>query len=74
VSPASLSRVVQRAQEFLTNSQLSDLRMIVVANWKFSVIAGGLLSLLTVLYIVGLVLLLGRGFKSLVRLGLAKDG
>ncbi len=74
VSPVNLPRVVQRAQEFLSNSQASDLRMIVVANWKFSVIAGGLLSLLTVLYGAGLILLLFRGIQSLVRFGLAKDG
>jgi hypothetical protein len=54
VSPASVATVSKRIAEFLAQPQATELRLFVVANWKFSLIAGGLLSLLTVLYFLGL--------------------
>lgn len=53
VTPFNLKSVAQQAKDFLDNPQLTQLNLFVVANWKFSVIAGGLVSLLTVLYVVG---------------------
>lgn len=65
VSPFSLGSVVEKAEAFLQDSQSTELKLFVVANWKFSVIGGGLISLLTVLYVVGVTM--GLIFK-LVRL------
>ena len=53
VSPASLKAVVDQVDTFLKNDQAPELRLFVVTNWKFSIIGGGLISLLTVLYVVG---------------------
>ena len=54
VSPVSLGTVSRQAQDFLDSSNEGPLELFVVANWKFSVIAGGLLCLLTVFYLVAL--------------------
>lgn len=51
VSPVNIESVTQRVNAFLDDTSQPALRMTVVANWKFGVIAGGLLSLLTVLYV-----------------------
>lgn len=53
VSPVNIQSVMGRAHDFLDDPQSTELRMTVVANWKFSVIGGGLVCLLTVLYVVG---------------------
>lgn len=50
VSPADMPPVRKQAEEFLSNPQATELKLFVVANWKFSVIGGGLVSLLTVIY------------------------
>jgi hypothetical protein len=47
--------VRERVEAFLQDESRSELRFWTVANWKFSVIFGGLISLLTVLYVVGVV-------------------
>jgi len=52
VSPASLDAVIERAEGFLNDPRATELSLFVVANWKFSVIGGGLVSLLTVFYVV----------------------
>ena len=67
VSPVNIRSVTERAQAFLTDSQAPELRMTVVANWKFSVFAGGLVSLLTVLYVVGVGLSIVQGVWRLIR-------
>lgn len=51
VTPYNLDSVGERAAAFLEDATASELKLFVVANWKFSVIAGGCLSLLTVLYV-----------------------
>jgi len=51
VSPHDIESVIRRAEEFLHDPQAKELKLFVVANWKFSVIAGGLASLLTLLYV-----------------------
>lgn len=53
VTPFNIESISRRAHEFLDDPSSTELRMTVVANWKFSVIGGGLVSLLTVLYVVG---------------------
>lgn len=52
VSPVNLKTSMQQARDFLDQPNATQLQLFLVANWKFSVIAGGLLSLLTVLYLV----------------------
>lgn len=54
VTPANLKSVVERSQAFLNDRQTEELELFVVANWKFSVIMGGLVSLLTVIYVLTL--------------------
>lgn len=54
VTPFNLKSVIERSEAFLHDDNATELKLFVVANWKFSVITGGLISLLTVLYIAGL--------------------
>ncbi|HEV3409889.1 MAG TPA: hypothetical protein VG095_06330 [Chthoniobacterales bacterium] len=51
VSPVNIEKVRAQARAFLEDSSRQRLRLVTVANWKFGVFAGGLLSLLTVFYI-----------------------
>lgn len=53
VSPASLDRVAGRANDFLNGTEPGPVTIFVIANWKFGALMGGVLSLLTLLYIVG---------------------
>lgn len=50
VTPFNLNTVEQKCNDFLDDPTAQELNLFVVANWKFSVIMGGLLSLLTVIY------------------------
>lgn len=65
VSPASIQSVKERAQTFFATPTPQPLRMTVVANWKISVLVGGGLSSLTLLYIVGWLIVLLRAFFRL---------
>jgi hypothetical protein len=56
VTPFNIKSVTERSKTFIEAPTDQPLKMFVVANWKFSMIAGGLISLLTVLYVVGVVL------------------
>lgn len=62
VSPVSIKSVVRKAESFLKDEGATDLKLFVVANWKFSIIAGGLVSLLTVLYVFALIYQISLGF------------
>jgi hypothetical protein len=53
VSPASLENAVRRSQDFLTSTKESSITMFVIANWKFGGIMGGILTIFTLLYVVG---------------------
>ena len=55
ISPASIDRVLARTRAFLENTADRHLRLIVIANWKLGLLAGGFLSLLTVLYLASVV-------------------
>lgn len=65
VTPFNVDSVSARAQEFLDTPEWTSMTITMVANWKFSVIAGGLVSLLTVLYVVGLTWGLIRGLVKI---------
>lgn len=52
VTPHNLADVKKQAETFLKDPQAKELRLFVVANWKFGVIAGGFVSLFTLLYVV----------------------
>jgi|GEM_PF-6109347 len=69
VSPVNVVKVRREVQAFFDDPAQTHLRIITVANWKFSVFAGGFLSLLTILYIYMMLsqlvrTLFGRGEKS----------
>lgn len=66
VSPVNIKSVTQKAETFLKDSGSTKLNLFVVANWKFSIFAGGLISLLTVLYVVGVTLSILQGLWRLV--------
>jgi hypothetical protein len=51
VPPVNIKRVTERAGICLDDPSQASLGMTVTANWKFGVIAGGVLSLLTVFYV-----------------------
>ena len=55
ISPFSVKAKLALAQGFLKDESQTKLSLFCVANWKFSIIVGGLVSLLTVLYVVGIV-------------------
>jgi hypothetical protein len=70
VTPFNLDSVLERSNAFLKNPQATDLKMFVVANWKFSVFCGGLAMLLPLILIGCFVYALGQGVMR--RLGIGK--
>ena len=68
VSPVDIDEVIDKSRDFLQDSTATEERIFVVANWKFSVIMGGCLSLLTVFYVVsilvGLTIMAARHLKT----------
>ncbi len=69
VSPANIKTVREQAEAFLKDESATELPLFTVANWKFGVFGGGLLSLLTVLYVgtivFGLLLKVIHGIQRL---------
>ncbi len=53
VSPASLESVVAKSNEFLTSTRDRSKTIFAIANWKFGGLMGGVLTMFTVLYVVG---------------------
>ncbi len=53
VSPASLESVVGKAHHFLTSTKEKSTTIFALANWKFGGLMGGILTLFTLLYVVG---------------------
>lgn len=51
VSPVNIKNVLAKTDAFIKDSTSPSLRLITVANWKFGVFAGGILSLLTAFYV-----------------------
>ncbi len=70
VTPHDLDSVLERSNAFLKNPQATELKMFVVANWKFSVFAGGLATLLPVFLLGCFAVVLGQGLFR--RLGFPK--
>lgn len=60
VTPFNLDSVLERSNAFLTNPQATELKLFVVANWKFSVLCGGLAMLLPILVVGCSVYALGQ--------------
>ncbi|SFI04346.1 hypothetical protein [Planctomicrobium piriforme] len=60
VSPVNLKQTRDSIEAFLTDSSLQSRRLAVVANWKAGIMAGVPVSLLTVLYVVGVTLAILR--------------
>jgi hypothetical protein len=65
VTPYNIKSVSERSETFLKDPEATQLKMFVVANWKFSMFAGGAISLLTVLYVVGMALSFVRMLKRI---------
>lgn len=53
VSPASLERVLSKANAFINASNPDKTTLFVIANWKFGAIMGGILTSFTALYVIG---------------------
>jgi hypothetical protein len=70
VSPASLESVVSKANDFLNTTKAGSTRIFAIANWKFGGLMGGILTLFTILYVVGyslgLVKLILTGLKRVI--------
>ncbi len=68
VSPASIESRTDMAEQFLKDRAALELRLFCVSNWKFAIFAGGVISLLTVLWAVGTLLAIVRWFLRLAGL------
>jgi hypothetical protein len=55
VSPASIKGQIESVEAFLDDETAGELNLFCVSNWKFALLAGIPISMLTVLYVVGLV-------------------
>jgi hypothetical protein len=51
VSPVNIRGVLEKTRDFLESPSQPSLKLVTVANWKFGVIGGGLVSLLTGFYL-----------------------
>lgn len=60
VTPFNLDSVLERSKTFLADPQATQLKMFVVANWKFSVLCGGLAMLMPLLLVGCFVYALGQ--------------
>jgi hypothetical protein len=67
VSPLNLDAEVAKVRAFLKDPTQQHLRLIAVANWKFSVIIGIPMTLLAALYVVGVTLAFFRWIARLQR-------
>ncbi|CAN5830880.1 hypothetical protein BH11VER1_BH11VER1_04510 [soil metagenome] len=69
VTPFSLDSVQKKAEAFLADPQARELKLFVVANWKFSLIFSGLATVLFVIYLGCCLYVLGQWLLKLVGLG-----
>jgi hypothetical protein len=65
ISPVNYRGAAAKIQALLEDPAQPRLRLVAVANWKFSVLAGGVLSLMSYLFFAGLIY---QGVRRLVRL------
>ncbi|MGN6137248.1 MAG: hypothetical protein ACTHOU_22405 [Aureliella sp.] len=68
VSPASLESVAAKSNDFLRSSKEPSTSIFAIANWKFGGLMGGVLTLFTLLYVVGYTL----GFLKWMVTGMRK--
>ena len=68
VSPASLKNVLGKSNDFLNSTDASSTTIFAIANWKFGGLMGGILTLFTLLYVVGYTL----NFLALIITGLRR--
>ncbi len=70
VSPASIENVANKANDFVKSNQTGSTTIFAIANWKFGGLMGGVLTMFTLLYVVGyslsLVKLILVRFRSLL--------
>lgn len=70
VSPASIENVASKANDFVKSNQPGSTTIFAIANWKFGGLMGGVLSMFTLLYVVGYSLSLAKmvlvRFRSLL--------
>jgi len=66
VSPVNTKSTVKKVEDFLRDPSQTKVRLITVANWKFSVIGGVFLTLLALLYATGVILSVLRFFGRLM--------
>ena len=64
VSPAKLEHVRHQAQAFLADPHATELKMTLVTDWLISA-GGGLFSVLTVFYVIGMAVGIGRSFLGI---------
>jgi hypothetical protein len=67
VSPVNARSTVKKAEDFLRDPKQANIRLITVANWKFSVIGGVFVTLLAMLYVTGVILSVFRFFGRLMK-------
>ena len=65
VSPVNIDSVLKKTESFVADPSQPSLRLITIANWKFGVFAGGILSLFTLLWIYVEVAMLVRWIMRL---------
>jgi len=67
ISPINNDSALKRVEAFLAAPHAEGLRFWAVANWKFSLIFGGALSLLAWLYFVGIGMMIYKFSKQLMQ-------
>ena len=68
VSPEKLEASTQRARDFLADPKADELQMTLVASWFVSAI-GGVFSVLTAFYVIGVALAAGRFLRRVASPG-----
>jgi hypothetical protein len=67
VSPVNVKNTLKKAEDFLSDPAQTKVRLITVANWKFSVIGGCFVTLLAMLYVTGVIMSILRFMWRLVK-------
>lgn len=67
VSPVNVKTTVKKAEDFLNDPTQTKVRLLTVANWKFSVIGGVFATLLAMLYVTGVIMSIFRFLWRLVK-------
>lgn len=74
-SPVDLEAKQKEIDDFIkAEGGPQTLDLFCVSNWKFAIFAGGLISLLTVLYVVGVVIMIFRWIGKFVGIRVKQEG